>query len=136
MSPPSRPPVIAPLKSAEEDAVELAGLYEGLGDFVSVSRVHKRAHRRRMRLRLANLYRRSNDYPALASILSAWAGSEKHPAAKVALLSEAASVYSDSLADPAQAVPLLRRALELAPQDGALKTQLAKTVAAADQPDD
>jgi len=64
-------------------------------------------------------------------VLGAWADGEEHPIARVALLREAATVHSESLADAASAIPLLRCALELAPRETALQAQLATTLAAA-----
>ena len=81
-----------------------------------------------LRARLATLYREAHDYAALAALLEDEANRAAEPRAKLALLSEAAELHLDRRGEPAPAVPLLERAVALAPDEAKLRLRLAQAL--------
>ena len=81
-----------------------------------------------LRARLATLYRESEDYGALAALLAEEAERATDRKATLALLREAAALHLEQRSDPAAAVPLLARAIELEPDDQKQRLQLANAL--------
>src|SRR6478736_594514 len=81
-----------------------------------------------LRARLATLYRESEDYGALAALLAEEAERATDRKATLALLREAAALHLEQRSDPASAVPLLARAIELEPDDQKQRLQLANAL--------
>jgi len=81
-----------------------------------------------LRARLATLYREWKDYGALATLLAEEAERATDRKATLALLREAAALHLDQRSDPAAAVPLLARAIELEPDDQKQRLQLANAL--------
>ena len=81
-----------------------------------------------LRARLATLYREAEDYGALAALLAEEAERATDRKATLALLREAAALHLEQRSDPASAVPLLARAIELEPDDQKQRLQLANAL--------
>jgi len=81
-----------------------------------------------LRARLATLYREAEDYGALAALLAEEADRATDRKATLALLREAAALHLEQRSDPAAAVPLLARAIELEPDDQKQRLQLANAL--------
>jgi tetratricopeptide (TPR) repeat protein len=81
-----------------------------------------------LRARLATLYREAEDYAALAALLAEEAERATDRKATLALLREAAALHLEQRSDPASAVPLLARAIELEPDDQKQRLQLANAL--------
>lgn len=84
-----------------------------------------------LRQRLGVLYREVSDWEALAGLLVTEAESAPAPAAKLALLREAANLHLEKREDPAAAVPLLEQAAALDPEDASLPLALSDALAQA-----
>ncbi|MEM6788246.1 MAG: tetratricopeptide repeat protein [Myxococcota bacterium] len=82
------------------------------------------------RKELFDLYRKSHDWVALADALSRAAEVVNDDRTVLAYAEEASRLYRERLDDPAGAVPVLRRAVEVAPDDRELKLGLAEGLAA------
>ncbi|HYP89804.1 MAG TPA: tetratricopeptide repeat protein, partial [Polyangiaceae bacterium] len=81
-----------------------------------------------LRARLATLYREAEDYGALAALLAEEAERATDRKATLSLLREAAALHLEQRSDPASAVPLLARAIELEPDDQKQRLQLANAL--------
>jgi tetratricopeptide (TPR) repeat protein len=81
-----------------------------------------------LRARLASLYREAEDFTALAKLTEDEAERATDRRARLALLREAALLHLDRRAQPAPAVPLLERAIELDPDDSSLRLLLARAL--------
>ncbi|HET7541394.1 MAG TPA: tetratricopeptide repeat protein [Polyangiaceae bacterium] len=81
-----------------------------------------------LRARLATLYREAEDYGALAALLAEEAERATDRKATLGLLREAAALHLEQRSDPASAVPLLARAIELEPDDQKQRLQLANAL--------
>ncbi len=75
---------------------------------------------------LAEQYRKAEDHEALASTLTRAAVHAGDQERVLKLVREAAALYRDTLGRPADAIPVLRKGIELAPDDRAIKLQLAE----------
>ncbi|MEI9950773.1 MAG: tetratricopeptide repeat protein [Pseudomonadota bacterium] len=89
-----------------------------------------------LRARLATLYREAEDYGALAALLAEEAERATDRKATLALLREAAALHLEQRSDPAAAVPLLARAIELEPDDQRQRLQLANALFLAERYDE
>lgn len=78
-----------------------------------------------VRARLAELYRSEGAHAPLAALLSAEAERQSEPKTRLKLLEEAARLRLERLNAPEEAVPLLVAAIELAPDEPALRRTLA-----------
>ncbi len=81
-----------------------------------------------MRARLAELYRDSRDYTALAALIAEEADRTDDRKLRLGHLREAASLHVDKRNDPAAAVPLLERAVELDADDPKLRLRLSQAL--------
>ncbi len=81
-----------------------------------------------MRARLAELYRDARDYTALAALIAEEAERTDDRKQRLAHLREAASLHVDKRNDPASAVPLLERAVELEADDPKLRLRLSQAL--------
>lgn len=77
---------------------------------------------------LLALYRKDGAYRPLAQRLVLVAGSTRDPDKKLALLLEAADLLRSKAGAPAEAVPLLEKAIALRPKDGTLRPSLAEVL--------
>ncbi|HWL85975.1 MAG TPA: tetratricopeptide repeat protein, partial [Polyangiaceae bacterium] len=84
-----------------------------------------------LRTKLASVYQRTREYAPLAGLLATGATYAASSEVKLALLREAADLYWHQCNMPAQAVPLLEQALELDPDNRAIRLLLADTLGAA-----
>jgi tetratricopeptide (TPR) repeat protein len=84
---------------------------------------------------LAQLYREDSAFEPLAGLLAEGAVHERDVTARLALLTEAASIYCDTLASPERGLSALQRAAELAPQDRPLQIKHAEVLSACGQHD-
>lgn len=75
---------------------------------------------------LADQYRKADDHEALARTLTRAAVHAGDQDRVLRLVREAAALYRDTLERPADAIPVLRKGIELAPDDRAIKLQLAE----------
>ncbi|MEM9072099.1 MAG: tetratricopeptide repeat protein, partial [Myxococcota bacterium] len=75
---------------------------------------------------LADQYRKASDHEALARTLTEAAAHVDEQARVLELVREAAALYRDTLGRPADAIPVLRKGIELAPDDRSIKLQLAE----------
>ncbi|MFO7566599.1 MAG: tetratricopeptide repeat protein [Enhygromyxa sp.] len=111
-------------------AIELANLRAAMDDPEGELRALEQAYARvpddeRVRTRLEGAYRATNDWKGLVQMLVSVADKAADPARKVALLREAATVQGEQLGDHDAAIALLRKASEVAPEDVALRIDLA-----------
>ncbi len=82
---------------------------------------------------LLRLYRANKDWESLARTLTTAVDHITNEARVMAYAREAADIYHERLATPERAVPVLQKAVELAPEDRKLKTMLAESLRAAGQ---
>lgn len=75
---------------------------------------------------LAEQYRKAGEHEALARTLTDAAAHVGDQQRVLELVREAASLYRDTLGRPADAIPVLRKGIELAPEDRSIKLQLAE----------
>ncbi|HJL21950.1 MAG TPA: tetratricopeptide repeat protein, partial [Polyangiaceae bacterium LLY-WYZ-15_(1-7)] len=75
---------------------------------------------------LAEQYRALEAWEPLAGVLTASAEHAEDQETVLALVREAADLYRDALKRPAEAIPVLRKGAGLAPDDRAIKLQLAE----------
>lgn len=80
-----------------------------------------------VRKRLAELYREAEEWTPLAELLTAEAARAADRKTRLALLREVAALHSEKRGDPEAAMPLLEQAIELDPDDAALRLSLADT---------
>ncbi|HVI00949.1 MAG TPA: tetratricopeptide repeat protein [Enhygromyxa sp.] len=111
-------------------AIDLANLRAAMGESDGELRALEQAYARvpddeRVRSRLEATYRASGAWKGLVAMLVAVADKTGDVARKVALLREAATVQSEQLGDHDAAIALLRKASEVAPDDVALRIDLA-----------
>jgi tetratricopeptide (TPR) repeat protein len=78
-----------------------------------------------LRDKLAELYRETHEWGALAQLFAEDADKIADPAARAALLREAADLYLVKRGDAAHAIPLLEKAAALAPEDATVALRLA-----------
>ncbi|HWO11289.1 MAG TPA: hypothetical protein VNN80_17465, partial [Polyangiaceae bacterium] len=78
-----------------------------------------------LRARLAQLYREELAHQALATLLAQEVPLRSDPRERLALLTEAATLYQQKLDNPAAAIPLWAQAIALSPDDQELKLALA-----------
>jgi tetratricopeptide (TPR) repeat protein len=83
-----------------------------------------------VRRRLSELYRANGAWAPLAELLVAEAERAADDRSRLALLREAASLHSSERGDPASAVPLLERAVEIDPEEPALRLSLSDALRA------
>ncbi len=88
-----------------------------------------------VRLRLAELYRAHAKWAPLADLLVEDASRAPDDRSRLALLCEAARLHSSERGDPAAAVPLLERAVEIDPEEPALRLSLSDALRASGQYD-
>ncbi|MGF1469343.1 MAG: DUF6584 family protein [Sandaracinaceae bacterium] len=88
------------------------------------------------RERLADLYRQTGDTAGLAALLSEGVRYEPDSERRLELVREAAALYEQELGTPEAAIPVLRIGAEIAPDDPALKGQLATGLRVAGQLDE
>ena len=81
-----------------------------------------------LRARLGELYRSSRDFTRLARLVEEEANRATENKARLVLLREAAVLHLDERHQPAPAVPLLSRAIELDPDDSSLRLLLARAL--------
>ncbi|MGC4088444.1 MAG: tetratricopeptide repeat protein [Polyangiaceae bacterium] len=81
-----------------------------------------------LRARLAILYRESRDFTRLARLIEEEAGRAGDGKQRLGLLREAAELHLDQRGEPAPAVPLLERAIEIDPDDSSLRLLLARAL--------
>ncbi len=86
-----------------------------------------------LRRRLAVLHREAGEWQALTDLLVAEAGRTASSAERIRYLREAAEVHSVQRGDPNAAVPLLAKAVGLAPADADLRLSLAEALCAAER---
>ena len=84
-----------------------------------------------VRVRLAETYRAAQDWPALALLLTEGAQHAPDKALRLARLREAAELYRARTNEPEKAIPLLEQAVDLAPDENAVKLSLADALGAA-----
>ncbi len=75
---------------------------------------------------LAEQYRKAGDHEALARTLTEAAVHAGDQQRVLELVREAAGLYRDTLGHPSAAIPVLRKGMELAPDDRSIKLQLAE----------
>ncbi|MFO0736875.1 MAG: tetratricopeptide repeat protein [Labilithrix sp.] len=83
-----------------------------------------------VRIRLAETYRAAQDWPALALLLTEGAHHAPDKALRLARLREAAELHR-RMNEPEKAIPLLEQAVDLAPDENAVKLSLADALGAA-----
>jgi len=81
--------------------------------------------------RLAEMYRATSEWRALAELLTKSASHAHDKAARLAALREAAELYRQRCDAPDDAIPLLEQASDLEPDDRALRLALADALGAA-----
>lgn len=85
----------------------------------------------RVRVRLAEIYREAQDWPALAELLTEGATHAPDKATRLARLREAAELHRVRTGQPERAIPLLEQAADLSPDENAVKLALADALGAA-----
>lgn len=78
-----------------------------------------------VRRKLAELYREAGEWGPLAELLASEAQRASETKTRLSLLREAATLHVEKRREPAAAVPLLEQALELDPDDSALRLTLS-----------
>ena len=133
--------------SAQSSREELAGRVLRLADSYLALGEWERAQARleyaattamdasEVRRRLSELYRAHAEWTRLAELLVAEAERAADDRSRLALLCEAASLHSSERGDPASAVPLLERAVEIDPEEPALRLSLSDALRASGQYD-
>jgi tetratricopeptide (TPR) repeat protein len=119
-----------------ERALRLADAYLAVGDWQHARARLERAalvasYPAKVRERLAELYRRHENWEALSRLLVSEAEQKTDDRARVALFVQAARLCSVERGDPAAAIPLLERAVELDPDDASLHLALSDAMQAA-----
>lgn len=95
----------------------------------SLERARQRAlETRELRARLRELYRDAKDHTALAALIAEEAELTSDVRSKLEHLREAAALHVEKRNDPASAVPLLERAVELDPDDPKLRLKLSQAL--------
>lgn len=89
-----------------------------------------------VRLRLAELYRAQRAFAPLAELLTTEAQRAPDQKTRLRLLQETAKLHLEKLDSPEAAVPLLEQAIELAPDEPALRLGLASAFTKASRFDD
>lgn len=84
-----------------------------------------------VRVRLADTYRAAEDWQPLADLLTAGAHYAPDKATRLARLCEAAELHRFRRAEPDRAVPLLEQAVDLAPEENAVRLALSGALGAA-----
>ena len=84
-----------------------------------------------VRVRLAETYRTAQDWPALALLLTEGAQHAPDKATRLSRLREAAELYRSKTNEAEKAIPLLEQAVDLAPEENAVKLSLADALGAA-----
>jgi golgin subfamily B member 1 len=84
-----------------------------------------------VRMRLAEMYRAAQSWPALAELLTEGATHAPDKATRLGRLREAAELHRSRTGEPARAIPLLEQASDLSPDDNAVKLALADALGAA-----
>ena len=82
-----------------------------------------------VRARLATLYRQQSAWPKLARLVAGAAAHAPDKATRMARLLEAARLHADRCGEPEAAIPLLEQASDLAPEDQAVRLDLADVLA-------
>jgi tetratricopeptide (TPR) repeat protein len=85
----------------------------------------------RVRVRLAEIYRAAQDWPALAALLTEGAHYAPDKPIRLARLREAAELHRARTGEPDKAIPLLEQASDLSPDENAVKLALADALGAA-----
>lgn len=85
----------------------------------------------RVRMRLAEMVRAAQDWPALAQLLTDGAAHAPDKATRLSRLREAAELHRLRTGNHDKAIPLLEQASDLAPDDNAVKLALADALGAA-----
>ncbi len=83
-----------------------------------------------LRDRLAELYRSAGEWGKLADLIAEAVAHEADPVARGARLREAADLHWKRRNDPVAAIPFLQQAADLAPEDSALRRELATVLIA------
>ncbi len=114
-----------------ERILRLADTYLALGDWErALARLEYAAKvaidAGAVRTRLAELYRRHGAWDPLSLLLVAEAERASDDKTRLGLLREAASLHTSERNDPASAVPLLERAIEIDPDDPSLRLALSE----------
>jgi len=117
--------VLLRLARARRRAEERDGAIQALRD--AFAEAPRNAEVRKL---LFALYRQSHDWEALADALSRAALELSDERTVLAYAEEASTIYRDRLDSPARAVPVLRRAVEVSPEDRQLRLALAQGLAA------
>src|SRR6185436_8317814 len=79
----------------------------------------------RVRIRLADTYRTSQDWVALAELLTDGATHAPDKATRLSRLREAAELHKSRTGEPDKAIPLLEQASDLSPDENSVKLALA-----------
>jgi tetratricopeptide (TPR) repeat protein len=116
-----------------ERALSLAEAYVLLGKPLRARETLEQAVQRvidgaPLRARLAQLYREAEDFTALAKLTEDEAERAVDRRARLGLLRDAALLHLDRRGEPAPAVPLLERAIELDADDSGLRLLLARAL--------
>jgi tetratricopeptide (TPR) repeat protein len=126
-----RTPIILRLATALERSGRAAAAREALERAIVEDPT-----RRLVRERLADVYRRASDTLSLARLLAEGAPHATTTAERSALLREAASLYRSPGTQPDAAIPLLREASDLDPENRSLRLSLADTLGEAGRVED
>jgi tetratricopeptide (TPR) repeat protein len=84
-----------------------------------------------LRARLAEIYRAATDWGPLAALLTEGADHAPDKKTRLARLREAAELHRTLTGEPAASVPLLEQAVDLEPEDRAIKLELADALGGA-----
>lgn len=126
-----RTPIILRLASALEKAGREGDARQALERAVAEDPT-----RRPVRDRLAAVYRKSSDTIALAELLATGAAHAATAIERSGMLRESARLYRSPGQQPENAIPLLREASELEPEDRSLRLSLADTLGEAGRVDE
>ena len=89
-----------------------------------------------LRARLAEIYRAASDWGPLAALLTQGADHAPDKKTRLSRLREAAELHRTLTGEPSASVPLLEQAVDLEPDDRAIKLQLADALGAAQRFDE
>ena len=92
--------------------------------------------RQDLRERLAERYRANEEWAELARVLAEAAEHETDEERVLELVREAADLHAEKLGRPADAIPVLRKGMALAPDDRSIKLQLAEGLSEAEEFDE